>query len=260
MTLLAPVVEWYNVDKTNPINTNTVPVAQPFDFGVIDAGYTPVPSDYYSFIIFNNRNNLNENAPQMEEVTIGVRDSGGGLGTESGKEVWAINGATKWFYAKVDSLGETDANFAQIGAELTKPIGAGTTNSTTNPNASKAVAWASSHAYLEGDVVKPTVDNGFIYIAKADGTSDVSQPTWSTNENTNTVDGSVEWIPAKKVKAPTANNIILGGVNSSNPAVNPNWATESAGNYSKVTLKLEAPLDARSGRQDTKVRVSFRYI
>ncbi|MFF3150986.1 hypothetical protein ACFVRU_57200, partial [Streptomyces sp. NPDC057927] len=236
MTINVPVVEWYNVDKVNAANTNTMVVSQPYDFGIIDAGYTPTPADYYSFLVWNNRNNTTDNAPQMEEVTIGVKDSTGGNGNASGQEVWAINGVNKWFYAKVESLGETDAKFAQIGADLTKPIG--TTGSTTNPLSKSATTWITGTTYVVGKVVKPVTDNGYIYKVVTAGKTGTSEPTWTKVEGGKVTDGTVEYETILKVKKPTGNNIILGGTNSSDPKTNANWATESAGNFARVTLKI----------------------
>lgn len=250
-TITAPVVSWYNVDKVNPANSNTIQIAQPYDFGVVDAGYTPTPEDYYSFLIWNNRNNKTDNAPQMEEVSIGIKDTDGGNGNTVGKEVWAINGDTKWFWAKVESLEETDADFAQIGASLTKPIG--TTGETTHPSVGNATEWVASKAYVVGDIVVPTADNGFMYKAVTAGTTDATQPTWATVEGEITIDGTIEFEAVKKIKSPSANNVILGGVNDGTLA-------NAGGNYSLVTLKIEIPLDARSGRQDMKLRTSYRYV
>lgn len=258
MAINAPVVEWYNVNSTTPNRTNTEKVAQPYDFGIIDAGYVPTPADYYSFLIWNNRNNKTEDAPQMEEVTIGVKDSTGGNGNIAGNEVWAINDTVKWFYAKVDTLNETDANFAMIGANLTKSIG--TTGSTTNPYSKNAVTWSASKAVSVGDVIKPTSSNGYVYKVKATGTTGVTEPSWVASVGVEVTDNDVTFEAIRILNTPTASNIILGGANSSDPTANPSWRTESAGNFAQVTLKIEAPITARSGRQDLKLRVSYRYI
>lgn len=262
MALNSPVVSWYNVDKVNPANSNRVQIAQPFDFGVVDAGYTPLPTDYYSFIIWNNRNNRIDDAPKMEDVSIGIKDLNGGNGSTVGQEVWAINGGitgtgVKWFHAKVDSLGQTDADFAQIGATLTKPIGAGLNKSTENPSVAVAVVWKASTSFNIGDVVKPTVDNGFVYKVKTAGLTGTVQPTWSTVEGESKVDNVVEFITVKSLKTTIANNEILGGVNRGNDS---DWATKSTANFSIITLKCEVPLDARAGRQDFKLRSSYRYV
>lgn len=41
-------------------------------------------------------------------------------------------------------------------------------------------AWQNTHAYSQGDVVKPTTPNGFIYICSTAGTSAGSEPSWGT--------------------------------------------------------------------------------
>jgi hypothetical protein len=41
-------------------------------------------------------------------------------------------------------------------------------------------AWQNSHAYAQGDMVKPTTANGFIYICSTAGTSAATEPTWGT--------------------------------------------------------------------------------
>lgn len=251
MAISAPQVTWYNVDKVNPTNSNTVKIAQPYDFGIVDAGYTPTPNDYYSFLIWNNRGEKVDNAPQMEEVTIGIKDADGGNGSTVGKEVWAINGTTKWFWAKVDSLGQTDADFAQIGANLTKPIG--TTKSTIYPDSDKAIVWTANKVVSAGEIYTPTVDNGFVYKAKTAGTTGATQPTWSLVEEEVKTDGTVEFIAYKKSKKPSASNIILGGVNDGT-------MTNAGGNFAQVTMSIQAPLDAKSGKQSMKLRVSYRYV
>ena len=248
--LTAPVVEWYNVDRVNPINTNTSVIAQPYDFGIVDAGYIPTPNDYYSFLIWNNRDTM-DRAPQMEDVTIGVKDMSGGNGSTVGQEVWAINGNVKWFWAYVDSIGETDANFAQIGATLTKPIG--TNGTTTHPDVANAITWSASQSKSVGDVVQPAVDNGFIYKAVAGGTTDTAQPTWSTVQGDIVVDGGVQYEAIQKSNTPSANSIILGGENDGTLA-------NASGNFARITMKVEVPLSAQSGRQDFKLRTSYRYV
>lgn len=247
----APEVSWYNVDKVNPANTNTIPVAQPYDFGVVDAGYIPTPADYYSFLIWNNRGDKLNPAPQMEDVTIGIVDSNGGNGSTLGSEVWAINGTTKWFWAKVESLGQTDTDFSMVGADLTKPIG--TNKKTVHPDTSKAVVWVASTSFTLGQVIKPTVDNGFIYKVTTGGTTGVVQPTWETVEGVEKIDGTVTTVAIKVEKLPSANNIILGVENDGTLA-------NAGGNFAQVTMKIEVPLTARSGRQNMKLRTSFRYI
>lgn len=246
----APEVSWFNVDKVNPANSNTFPIAQPYDFGVVDAGYVPTPADYYSFLVWNNRADKVNPAPQMEDVTIGIKDMDGGNGV--GSEVWSINDTVKWFWAKVESLGHTDADFSMIGGNATKPIG--TNGKTVHPAVKDAVPWVASTSFTLGKVVEPTVANGFVYKVTQGGTTGTTQPTWTTTENQEVVDGTtIKYIALKKEKTPTGTNIILGGENDGTLA-------NAGGNFALVTMKIEVPLTARSGRQNFKVRTSFRYI
>lgn len=55
--------------------------------------------------------------------------------------------------------------------------------------------WSASTAYTINDTVRPTVYNGYYYIASKDGTSGANQPTWSTSDPV--TDGGVTWTPFK---------------------------------------------------------------
>jgi hypothetical protein len=59
----------------------------------------------------------------------------------------------------------------------------------------KGTAWEASHAYSLGDVVVPTagLENGFRYECTTAGTSDSTEPTWSTVEGGTTSDNTVTW-------------------------------------------------------------------
>jgi hypothetical protein len=46
---------------------------------------------------------------------------------------------------------------------------------------------------------------------------------------------------------------ILGVKNNGNP-------TDAAGNYATVSLQADVPLEAKSGQQSFKIRVSYRYV
>jgi hypothetical protein len=56
-----------------------------------------------------------------------------------------------------------------------------------------AAAWQNSHAYSQGDIVKPTTGNGFVYICSTAGTSDGSEPTWGTTQKGETTSSAAKF-------------------------------------------------------------------
>ena len=56
--------------------------------------------------------------------------------------------------------------------------------------------WVSKD-YAVGDIVIPTVSNGFFYECTAAGTSGVIEPTWVTTAGSKVVDGTVNWTARK---------------------------------------------------------------
>lgn len=56
-----------------------------------------------------------------------------------------------------------------------------------------ATTWAASTAYSVGDVVRPTTGNGHLYRCVVAGTSDGSEPTWSTVAGQTVSDNTVTW-------------------------------------------------------------------
>lgn len=56
---------------------------------------------------------------------------------------------------------------------------------------SDITAFATAHAYAEGDYVRPTVANGHYYVVTVAGTSEGSAPTWETGAASETVSGGV---------------------------------------------------------------------
>ena len=252
MVLSAPLISWWNVDFDNESNTNKKEIQQPYDFGVVDAGYEPEESDFYRFLIWNNRDS-DEFAPTAEDVTIGVRDRNGGLGNTVGEEVWAINGDVKWFHAYCESMGDTSANFTQIGGEEVRPIG--TTGTTTHPKGESAVTWNASTSYQLNDFVKPPQANGFIYKVIGAGVTGENAPTWSTTDLNEVTDGTVTYRAIRIERSTPVSNRdrILGGENDGSIA-------NSSGNFARVVLKIEVPLDAIAGRQNIKLRTSYRFV
>ena len=61
--------------------------------------------------------------------------------------------------------------------------------------------WAALTAYTErepgdariGSIIKPSVENGLLYICSTEGTSDALEPVWNTSIDGTTNDGSVVW-------------------------------------------------------------------
>jgi len=53
--------------------------------------------------------------------------------------------------------------------------------------------WAGTTAYVVGDIVVPTVDNGHRYRCTVSGDSDSVEPTWPTADGGTVVDDEVTW-------------------------------------------------------------------
>lgn len=58
---------------------------------------------------------------------------------------------------------------------------------------SGAPVWQTTHAYILGDTVRPSVANNYFYECTTAGTSGGSAPTWPTTLGTTVNDGSVVW-------------------------------------------------------------------
>jgi hypothetical protein len=234
-----PIIFWYDA-------THTTQVTTPFDFGTIDAGDE---SNVFTFNIWNNKNGL-EDVSKMEDCTITTRDMSGGLGDTVGNVIQSVR--DNWFHAQIDSLGETDlANASsKIGKDFSKAIG--TTGTTKHRKSLGAPVWAASTAYTVGQAVVPSTGNGFVYVCDTAGTSGASAPVWALTEGNVVNDGSVVWKTVKINQTPNVKEIM--GVSNDGTAAN------GAGNFVTATLQAVIPLNADAGRQDFKVRVSYRYV
>lgn len=244
-----PIISWYEVNNATEI-TGTI------DWGTIDAGSD---SPEKVFHIWNNRNGAAD-VSKMEEVTFTTRDRAGGLGNTVGSIVEAVK--DDWFRVKVATLNETE--FKQVGSGLSgttnNPSGVkavGTTGKTKNPKAATAVTWTGTAAKVVGDIVKPTVDNGFIYEVTISGTTGAAQPTWTTTEGNTVTDGSVTYLAIQIEKQP-ATQEILGLANSVLP--NGTNVADGAGNFITVAVFASIPDNASAGKNELVKRVSYRYV
>ncbi|GAB6930077.1 hypothetical protein JCM10914A_40600 [Paenibacillus sp. JCM 10914] len=77
---------------------------------------------------------------------------------------------------------------------------------------------------------------------------DASKPIGTTGQTTKDHTGATYPTPF----VPAAREIL--GVNNNGDRV------DAAGNYATVTLRAAVPLDAKSGKQQFKIRVSYRYV
>ena len=113
------------------------------------------------------------------------------------------------FWGKTTLLkGRFVAEFTSLADRLSQSIGRtvkascdtelGSTMCGVNLNPS---AWSATTAYTAkaardaktGGIVKPTTQNGYFYICTTAGTTDASEPAWSTTVGGTTNDGSVVW-------------------------------------------------------------------
>lgn len=244
----APIVSWY--EATNEVASE---VKSTINYGTVDADS---PSPTKVFYIWNNRGG-DDDCSKMEEVTFTTRDRQGGMGDSPVVEAVRDN----WFNVRVDSLNET--TFTPVGkggVGTANPLGTkdlGTNGTTTNINASSALVWSASTAYSLGSYVQPTVANGLIYKVVKAGASDGSEPTWATVEANSVFDGSVEYESIEIEKKPSAKEL-LGFANDT--LANGTNANLAGGNFTKVSVYAEVPINASAGRNLLMQRVSYRYV
>ena len=85
-----------------------------------------------------------------------------------------------------------------------------------------------------------------------------TEPTWIAEDLAEFKEeelGNLQYRAVKKERsAPTSNqDRILGGENNGSYA-------EAKANFAHVTMKIVVPSSARAGRQDIKVRTSYRFV
>jgi hypothetical protein len=91
------------------------------------------------------------------------------------------------FWNDIDSNEITGTGYSAGGAAIASP-----TITETAAN-SWGLTWASAHAYVLGDVVKPSGGNGFLYMCVQAGTSGGSAPTFPTVVGETVTDNTVIW-------------------------------------------------------------------
>lgn len=109
-----------------------------------------------------------------------------------------------------------------------------------------------------GSIVEVVRDNWFHAQVDSLGETDIDQPTSAIGKAYSKPIGTTGSTKKNNAGAPItpvtpATQEILGINNNGNPA-------DSAGNYVTVSLQADVPLSASAGRQDFKLRVSYRYV
>jgi hypothetical protein len=106
----------------------------------------------------------------------------------------------------------------------------------------RTAQWQANHAYLTGDLVRPTTgnDNEYIYEAQDDGTSHAStEPSWPTTVGNQVVDNGVTWECVRKRHRPTEVKLATtqGGLAGATPGASLNLGTSiSGGTGAKVDV------------------------
>jgi hypothetical protein len=143
------------------------------------------------------------------------------------------NLANPWFYCTYD-FGQSDINglvarLELMGTEkrLEQPVGVTLTANCQNSYGdgdcgipTRANAWATTHAYAVGDLVKRLTGSGIYWFkATVAGTSGASEPTWPATLGGTVVDGTVTWkaIRARRLvgtvtSAPDRSTIVATGI------------------------------------------------
>jgi hypothetical protein len=120
----------------------------------------------------------------------------------------------------------------------------GTNNITLTP-VENLPAWQASTAYIVGQTVEPTVDNGFRYTVTIAGTSSATEPaTWPTSGIGSTVsDGTVTWALTSATHEPTeiklaANSGGLAGATAGAALSLGTTLTSGVGNAVQVNMRV----------------------
>lgn len=105
----------------------------------------------------------------------------------------------------------------------------------TSSETSSYSSWVANTAYVVGDIVIPTSDNGHRYRCTVAGNShNTTEPVWSTTDDDTMVDNGVTW---EEYGGSLANNSVWADV-SGNEVANGNGYTTGGSTISNSTLVL----------------------
>lgn len=109
-----------------------------------------------------------------------------------------------------------------------------------------------------GKIVEVVKDNWFHAQVDSLGEADIDQPTSAIGKAYSKPVGTTGSTSKNNAGAPVTpltpkTQEILGVNNNGVPA-------DSAGNYITVSLQADVPLTASAGKQDFKIRISYRYV
>lgn len=245
-----PIVSWY-LEENKAANEITGTV----NYGTVDAD---TQSATKTMFIWNNRAGATDVA-KMQNVQYTTRDRKGGLGDTVGSVVEAVK--NNWFNVRVDTLDEVDFKPVGKGGAGTANVSGvavlGTKGVTKNPKAAKAVAWAASTELSVGAIIAPKTENGFIYEVKTAGTTGTDAPTFVTVEDQEVADGTVVFVALAKEHKPGEGEI-LGAANAA--AADGSNVADAAGNFAKVSVYVDVPVDASAGKNLLIQRVFYQYV
>jgi hypothetical protein len=89
--------------------------------------------------------------------------------------------------------------------------------------------WTNAHAYIIGDLILPTIDNGHVYYCSVAGTSGATEPTFA-NRYPGATDGTVTWVPYTVITPSLLRDMMGWDVDTSNQT-QPNHTDTVLGNY-----------------------------
>lgn len=245
-----PKIEWFlNSQDTSSKVTSRV------SYGTVDAD---TESSVMTFYIWNNRAGKTDVA-KAEDVQITTRDLAGGLGDTTNSIVEAVR--DNWMKVRVDTLSESSfTSIGKGGVGTGNPSGykqLGTTGKTRNVKSVSTTPWSATATLSLGNIIAPTVPNGFVYEVTNAGTTGSIEPEWLKTEGLLNDDGTVQFTAVQIEKTP-ATGEILGMAN--NTLEDGSNASDAGGNFVQISTKVEVPTSASSGLNTGVLRVSYKFI